>query len=387
MLKTYMRSTRETSFSGLIHLLLLSVLALPCASPQAMLAQSQSAAGGHTKKGPSADKAQSSPSTQLQPATASMASISGTVVDQEGAVAVGAQVQLIRGEDDATRQDTVSGENGQFSFSNLAPGPFRLTVNAPGFDAKIFSGELHAGEVYLAPPIALNITAVTTEVSVSMTPVELAQEEVKELTQQKVLGFIPNYYVSYNADAPRLYPKQKFELAWKSVSNPITILGAATLAGFEQAGDDFSGYGQGAEGYGKRLGATYADVFSATFIGSAILPSLLKQDPRYYYRGTGSTGSRLMYAMANAVMCKGDNKKWQVNYSGIVGSFAASGIGYLYYPDSDRSLGLVIQNSVVRIAESGIAGVFQEFVLSRFTSRAGGKKKISAGTPVKGGDD
>jgi hypothetical protein len=283
-------------------------------------------------------------------------------------------VQLIRGEDQSTRQETVSGENGEFSFLNLAPGPFRLTVSAPGFDAKIISGELHAGEAYLVPPVALSIAAVSAEVTVTMTPVEVAQEEVNGLLQQKVLGFIPNYYVAYNSDAARLFPKQKFELAWKSVSNPVTILGAVTLAGIDQAADKYSGYGQGAEGYGKRLGATYADIFSETFIGSAILPSLLKQDPRYFYKGTGSTGSRLVYAMSNAVRCKGDNKQWQVNYSTILGSFSASGMGTLYYPQSDRNLETVVENSVIRIAESGLAGIFQEFVLPRFTSRAGGKK-------------
>jgi hypothetical protein len=376
LLDTVFRARYNRSAFRCIPALLLTVLALACILPQAVLAESPNDAPeqSSSKKSTAADKAQSTPSKQAPNTTASAASISGTVIDQEGAVAVGAQVQLIRGEDQSTKQETVSGDNGQYSFSSLAPGPFRLTLTAPGFDTKLVSGELHAGEAYVVPPVALNISAVSTEVSVTMTPVEVAQEEVHEQLQQKVLGFIPNYYVTYNADAAPLFPKQKFYLAWKSVTNPVTIGGTAMLAGIYQASDTYSGYGQGAEGYAKRLGATYANVFSETFIGSAILPSLLKQDPRYFYRGTGTTGSRLMYAFGNSVMCKGDNKKWQVNYSTIAGSFAAGAIGYAYYPASDRSWGDVVENSVIRIAESGLAGVFQEFVLPRFTSRAGGKK-------------
>ncbi len=217
------------------------------------------------------------------------------------------------------------------------------------------------------PEIVLAVAAPTTEVRVELTQVEVAQEEIKEQEKQRVLGFIPNFYVTYVPDAAPLTPKQKFELAWRSTIDPFTFVAVGALAGIEQASDDFEGYGQGAEGYAKRYGAGYADVLAGTFIGSAILPSLLKQDPRYFYKGTGSTRSRTLYALANAVICKGDDKRWQPNYSGIVGSFATGGISYLYYPASDRSAELFLQNSLIRIAESSIAGVFQEFIVRKLT--------------------
>ena len=109
------------------------------------------------------------------------------------------------------------------------------------------------------------------------------------------------------------------------------------VAGIEQANHTFAGYGQGAQGYGKRFGANYADGFVGNMIGGAILPSLFKQDPRYFYKGTGPVRSRALYAIATAVICKGDNGHWQLNYSGILGGLAAGGISNLYYPASDRS--------------------------------------------------
>jgi hypothetical protein len=124
------------------------------------------------------------------------------------------------------------------------------------------------------------------------------------------------------------------------------------------------------EGYAKRFGAAYADVLSGTFIGSAILPSILKQDPRYFYKGTGSGRSRFLYSVANTVICKGDNKRWQPNYSGVLGSFATGGISYLYYPSSDRSANeLILQNSLIRIGETALANVLQEFVVKKLTPR------------------
>ena len=101
----------------------------------------------------------------------------------------------------------------------------------------------------------------------------------------------------------------------------------------------------------KRYGAGYADIVTGTFIGSAILPSLLKQDPRYFYKGTGSTRSRILYAIANSVICKGDNGRWQANYSSILGSLAAGGISNLYYPAQDRNgAGLTFENALSALA-------------------------------------
>jgi len=99
----------------------------------------------------------------------------------------------------------------------------------------------------------------------------------------------------------------------------------AAVAGIEQGTNAFGGYGQGAQGYGKRYGASYADLVTSTLIGDAILPSLLKQDPRYFYKGTGSVRSRILYALATSVICKGDNGHWQANYSAIAAAWPRVG--------------------------------------------------------------
>ena len=140
------------------------------------------------------------------------------------------------------------------------------------------------------------------------------------------------------------------------------------IAGLQQAQNDFSGYGQGTQGYAKRYGASYANVVSGTFLGSAILPSLLKQDPRYFYKGTGTRRSRILYALANAVICKGDNGHWQANYSNILGNFAAGGISNLYYPAEDRNgAGLTFENGLIGIGATGAANLFQEFVVKKLS--------------------
>jgi Carboxypeptidase regulatory-like domain len=303
---------------------------------------------------------------QQQAASQATGTVSGTIIDQQGALAVGAQVKL-EPKGGGQPQQAVSGDDGQFSFSNVSPGPFELTVSAPGFQTKTFSGTVSPGQVFLVPQMVLPIAAASTDVKVSLTPEEAAVVEVQEQYKQKVLGFIPNYYASYVPDAAPLPPRLKFQLAWKSVTNPVTFLGVAMLAGMYQAGDQLSGYGQGMAGYGDRLGAAYGDVFLGTFIDSAVFPTLFHQDPRYFYKGTGTIKSRLAYALENAVICRGDNGKRQFNYSAVVGSFVTSGISYTYYPAANRGGGLMAQSALVRIAEGSLAGVFQEFVVKKLT--------------------
>jgi hypothetical protein len=293
--------------------------------------------------------------------------ISGTVVDLTGAVIVGAQVRLTRG--DQSPAETLSDDLGQFSFANVAPGDFALTISFTGLNTQVISGTVHPEEAYVVPQVVLIVAPLATQVTVTLTQVELAEVQIKEQEKQRVLGIIPNFYVSYVPDAVPLTPKQKFELAGRSSVDPFTFVGVGVLAGLQQAGNGLSGYGQGAQGYAKRYGAAYGDVVIGTFLGSAIMPSLLKQDPRYFYKGTGSKKSRVLYALASPFMCKGDNGHWQPNYSYVIGNFAAAGIANAYYPASNRGAWLVAETALVRFGENSLASVLQEFVIRKLTPK------------------
>ena len=212
------------------------------------------------------------------------------------------------------------------------------------------------------------MAANVTDVQVSLSRVEVAEEQIKDQEKQRVLGVFPNFYVTYDPHPVALTSKQKFELAWKTTIDPVTFVIVGGIAGIQQAENSFGGYGQGAEGYAKRYGASYADLAFGTFLGSAIFPSLLKQDPRYFYKGTGSIRSRSLYAIANAVICKGDNGRWQVNYSNILGNLAAGGISNLYYPSQNRNgAGLTFENAVIGIGATAAANLVEEFLMRKLT--------------------
>lgn len=315
-----------------------------------------------------------------QPGQPLPGAITGTVIDPKGAPVAGAQVRLTRA-DQSPAQDSFADDDGRFFMPNISAGPFQLTFSAPGFAPQSFSGTVRPGETCVVPQIKLALATVTSEVQVVLSPVEIAEEQMKEQEKQRILGVIPNFYVTYIPDAAPLTSGQKFRLALRATTDPVTFLITGAVAGIEQSQDQFNGFGQGAEGYAKRYGAAFADNAVSTFIGGAILPSLLKQDPRYFYKGTGTTRQRTLYAIANAVICKGDNGRWQPNYSGILGGFASGAVSTLYYPSQTNETTLVVENTLIGIGASAAANLLQEFVIRKLTPNLPKHNSPNASSP------
>ena len=296
--------------------------------------------------------------------------ITGSVVGQDGIAVAGAHVQLSQ-EGQSVSWEVTSNEEGQFTFTKVAPGLFQLVITSEGFAAHTSTGELHSGENFTVPQVSMVLATNATEVRVEVSAIEIAQEQLKDEEKQRVLGIIPNFYVTYVPNAAPLTPKQKYNLAWRLNIDPVSFLLAGPTAGIQQARNEFSGYGHGAQGYAKRYGATYANFTISNFLGSAVFPSIFKQDPRYFYKGIGTTKSRVLYALANAVICKGDSGHWQVNYSGIIGSLASGGISNLFYPASDRNgPALTFENTAMSVGSTAIFNLMQEFVLRKLTLKA-----------------
>ena len=299
------------------------------------------------------------------------ASLSGTVVDVNGDLVPGATVILDCPQSEDHRE-AVAGDNAGFAFTNLTPGvPYSVIVKAKGFvDWTSSPITLAPGQYDFLTDVRIKIEGAETSVTVYASNNQLAAEQVRLAEQQRVLGFIPNFYVVYDAkNAVPLTTKLKFKLALRVSVDPVTIGGVAAMAAINQAANrpDFA---QGAKGYGQRFGVLAADGASDILIAGAILPSLLHQDPRYFYQGTGSTNSRLRHAMLSPFICRGDNGRLQPNYSSLGGNLASSALSNTYYPQSNRGVGLVFGTFAIGTAERMVSGIAQEFILPRLTPKA-----------------
>ena len=165
--------------------------------------------------------------------------------------------------------------------------------------------------------------------------------DLKKAEHQRILGVMPEFNaVNHPEDLPPLTPKQKFGLMWKSSTDGFIFALDAIVAGIGQAKDSNPGYGQGAQGYFKRFGASYADTFDGNFWGNAVLTSALDEDPRYFREGEDySPLHRALYSAATAVWCRRDSGTWGPNYANVLGNLISGGISNLYYPAADRGSG------------------------------------------------
>jgi Carboxypeptidase regulatory-like domain len=305
---------------------------------------------------------------QTEVSTPQAATIIGTVLDANGATVPNASV-LLQGSVPNDQRTLVTRDNGFFQLEGVKPGlPYHVVVRAPGFAAWTSQDlVLRPGQFFILKGIQLRLSAVQISVNAE-TPEQVAVEQVKAAEQQRIIGFIPNFYVSYDHNPVPLSAKLKWHLALRALVDPVTILGFGLNAGIYQAADHPS-YQQGAKGYGQRLGATFAGGYTNVLVGDAILPSLLHQDPRYFYQGTGTTKSRLWHALSSPFVTRSDDGQRQINYSNIGGDLASGAMANAYYPSGDRGPGLVVSSALIGAGGRMANAVLQEFVLHKFTSR------------------
>lgn len=306
---------------------------------------------------------------QTSAAGAGTGGIIGAVVDPQDALIPGASIEVTG--DNIANHTMKANEVGAFALNDLPAGAtLHITIKATGF------GGWHSDAVVLMPgemrdlkTIKLIVATTITEVAAA-SPEKVAVEQVQLAVHQRLFGILPNFYVAYDTRFVPLSPRLKFQLALRTSTDVATFLGAGFLAGIDQASDVAPHYEQGASGYGKRFGAAYAGATIDIVLGGAILPVLFHQDPRYFYKGTGSKKSRMLHAVSSPFVAKGDNGRWQMNISSIGGDLGASAMTNLYYPETDRGVGLVVKGfleaSGARIASS----VLQEFVFRKLTTNS-----------------
>jgi Carboxypeptidase regulatory-like domain len=303
------------------------------------------------------------------PAFGQEGSIAGAVVDASGASVAHARVTLTLDGSRADRE-TQSTETGDYRFTNVDSGEYRLTFAAEGFATKIVTGALRAGEAVTLLRTVLAVAAFSSEVNVTPAEGDIAEVQIKQAEKQRIVGLIPNYFVNYDRDAAPLNARQKFELSWKGFVDPTAFVATGVGAGIAQARNTNPGFGLGAQGYAKRYATTYAEFVTGRVIAKVVTPVVFRQDPRYFYQGTGTIRSRFIYATSRSVICRGDDKQPQLCYSSLAGRFAAAALTNLYLPPSDRnSTRVVFENAAIGIGGNAVGNLLQEFVIRKLTPK------------------
>ncbi|HUV96504.1 MAG TPA: carboxypeptidase-like regulatory domain-containing protein [Acidobacteriaceae bacterium] len=299
--------------------------------------------------------------------SAGSSSLVGTVEDMHGRPFAGVVVTAAK-DNEAAKTATVD-EKGAFTIPGLEPGTYTVSITLPGRSPQVATEVTLGAREELELPIVTERnphSTTTVQVSADLTQVATAQVQLQE--KQRILGVVPNFYTTYLWDSAPMTPKLKFKLALRAGIDPIEFVVDAGVAGAEQYHNTFPGYGGGWQGYGKRFGSAYADSAIGAMLGRALFPIWFHQDPRYFYRGTGSVPSRVLYALSQTVVTRGDNGASQPNYSHVLGNFVTAGISNVYRAPGDRTFNLTMRDALVVTAGDAVGNVLREFISRPFTS-------------------
>jgi hypothetical protein len=182
-------------------------------------------------------------------------------------------------------------------------------------------------------------------------------------SSDRLFWTLPNFLtVESAAQVPPLTSGQKFKVVARGMFDPVELVYIGVISGIDQANNTYGSYGQGAAGYGKRYATNFGDTLIENFMVGAIMPSLLRQDPRYYRLGKGGFLHRTRYALGRIFVTRSDAGHKQFNYSEIFGSGIAAVIStYSYHPQGERTPGDVLGVWGTQLGIDAWATVLKEF--------------------------
>lgn len=296
------------------------------------------------------------------PATAR---IEGIVSDRQGGLVPGAKIAVLCAGAPEQHEATAD-SSGFFSIAGLSAGVCTVTVSSPGLRTYVLRDlHLKPGEIYTLPVTSMPVAATSSEVTVTVTTEQVAEDELHLELQQRVLGIFPNFYVTYDWTAAPLDAKQKLKLTYRASADPVMFATTAAIAGAEQIHNTFPEFGGGFPGYARRYGAAYGDAVIGRFLGSVVFASAFHQDPRYFVMGSGTIKARAWHAISSTFIQRGDNGHWQPGYSHLLGNACAGLIATTYHPNSTAGQ-LVFDNTVLGLAGQAGANLAREFILRHF---------------------
>jgi len=224
-----------------------------------------------------------------------------------------------------------------------------------------------------APPAA--------QTDAARTKSEEEKNAEKKEQSERALSVLPMFGVTSRQNAAPLTSGEKFHLFVKSAFDPATIAIVGVQAALSQGENEFPGYGQGAQGYGKRFGASLADEVSSGFWSNYFYPVVLKEDPRYFRLAEGRVKQRLFYSLRQEFVCHTDKSGRSFNFSNVLGAFTSGAISNIYYPgntrirtipatgttpaipvyENDRGVVLTLSRATIALGYGAIGGLFDEF--------------------------
>jgi hypothetical protein len=301
--------------------------------------------------------------SSLMAQSSGLQSLGGAVKDVGGTPVGEATVHLV-GPGGFARVATTD-DDGEYRFESVPVGDFTVTVKAEGLAEGSARVTLGAGEQREVPEFTLRLEEAKFQVD-AVSQVELADEQIKVEETQRIFGAIPNFYVAYDQNTVSMTQKQKLKLASRTLIDPVTFIAAGISAGINQGLQSPVDWGQDLTGFGQRYGAQMVGAAAGVGFTGFLFPAIFHQDPRYFYKGTGTKSSRTWWALKQSIEQKGDKGHWEPAYSNMLGDVAATLATVAVYPHQDVNWGTTAaENFGLSIASQAFGNIMEEFVVPK----------------------
>lgn len=204
------------------------------------------------------------------------------------------------------------------------------------------------------------------QVSPSISPVSSSAPQStdpeRKIQTKRILGVIPNYRsVSADTELPPQSFKDKFVLATQDSFDYSSLILAGAIAGIAQAQKSYPEFHQGAQGYGRYYWHAFADQAVGNYFTEAIVPSLSREDSRYYTLGHGNVFHRSGYAVSRLFITRTDSGARTFNFSEIAGNLSGAAVSDAYYPSGERTWTKTQQKWFTQVGLDGVFNMFKEF--------------------------
>jgi hypothetical protein len=188
------------------------------------------------------------------------------------------------------------------------------------------------------------------------------KDEVHGPYQGHFFYLIPAYHVVELSQPFRpIGPHEKFHIFLRDTFDQSSLVLSLFNAGLDEATGSYKGYGGGPQGFGKRLGAEAAGVFTGNFMTDFFVPTITREDPRYFRKGSGSGSSRFWYAVSRVAVTRTDHGHNTLNISEFAGTMASAEFAQLYLPKGDRNTKTLAIGAFLSIAEDAGINILKEF--------------------------
>jgi hypothetical protein len=170
---------------------------------------------------------------------------------------------------------------------------------------------------------------------------------------ERIFGVLPNFSTVEGAKTIEpLSTAQMFEMTARNTFDPSVFSFVGVVAALGQ---------RGGVGYAPRYATALADNAIGNFLTSAVLPSALHQDPRYFELGEGGFLHRAGYALSRSVLTRSRSGQTRFNLSEIAGNAVAAGISNAYYAPSDRTVTGTLTRWGMQVLWDTVSNELKEF--------------------------